>query len=85
MRPIKTPHSNFLYRRGDAGVADMPCEFTQVTGGPLDGANIVYETWEPTPEERKKIANGANIRVGIIYTPVPPVKMDVVDHQEVTV
>lgn len=70
MHPIRTNESNFTYLGPTTEVADLPCR--------LEGRDT-YSVWALTPEERKQIAEGANIRLGIIgMRPIPPVSLQVV-------
>lgn len=41
-----------------------------------DGCNVIASVWEPTPEERKAIANGENIRLLVWGRGIPPFAMD---------
>lgn len=70
MNPIKTRETNFTYLGPTAEIADLPCR--------TEGLST-YSVWEPTPDERRMIAGGANVRLGIHgVRPIPPVSLQVV-------
>lgn len=74
MIPVRTRASNFVYRGpspdiGDAWVDRQP------------GRNV-YLDWLPSEEERAAIAAGGLIRLGIHgMEPIPPVSLNVSDHE----
>lgn len=70
MRPIKTNESNFSYLGPTTEIADLPCR--------TEGMNT-FSVWEPTADERRIIAEGGNIRLGIHgVRPIPPVSLQIV-------
>lgn len=79
MIPVRTRRSNFVYRGptpdiGDAWVERAPDE------------HVVFMEWAPTDEERRDIAQGGLVRLGIYYMePIPPVSLATVapEHSEV--
>lgn len=72
MNPIKTRESNFTYLGPTPEVADLPCR--------TEGPNT-FSVWELTPDERRLIADGANVRLGIHgMRPIPPVSLQVVGN-----
>lgn len=79
MKPVRTRSSNFVYRGptpdiGDAWVERRP------------GERAVYLDWKPSEEERRLIADGALIRLGIFYMePIPPVSLNVSEDPEISV
>lgn len=44
-----------------------------------DDHAIISSVWEPTPEERQRIAEGANIELCVWAIKTPPVLLDVTD------
>lgn len=75
MIPVRTARSNFVYRGpspdiGDAWVRREPRE------------HAVYLVWEPSDEERRAIAEGGYIELGIFnMEPIPPVSLNVSDER----
>lgn len=80
MQPVKTEKSNFVYLGPTDDIADLPCErVTEVVEDRVHG--VVYSVWEPTEEERRAIADGANIKLGIWgMHPIPPVSLEAVQE-----
>ena len=74
MRPIVTPATSATFKDLDGrGMPDLPAERRTIDGYPA-----TVSTWEPTPEERIAIAEGANIEVALLTpTPHPPVSVAV--------
>lgn len=81
MRPIRVPGTNFVFKLdGDAtGDHDLPCQLLR----PEPNAAIVISTWEPTPEERRAIAKGANVQLAVFSAQHPPVSLSVSSEREV--
>lgn len=82
MEWITTEKTNTTYR-GDGNVGDLPCERAVVNIGTEEAPEhvmAVFSVWEPTELERKRIADGANVKLGILTEPIPPVMLDVVDE-----
>ncbi len=70
MRPVKTNDSNFTYFGPDGEIADLPCR--------LEGANT-FCVLEPTEADRKLVAEGGHIRLGIYGARhIPPLSLQVV-------
>ena len=65
MRPIRTLLTNFTYLCPHAEGDPLPCQRTS------DGRTI--SVWEPTDEERARIAAGENIELHVWMQPPPPV------------
>lgn len=81
MLPIQTERSNFVFK-GDGGeVVDLHVERATINGGPHDGMPVVYSVWEPTEEDRERIAAGGNIKVGVWLAPPPPIIVLVTEEQ----
>jgi hypothetical protein len=76
MRPVRTERSNKVFT-APAGqeyeVRDLHVEVD------LDEPRWVKSVWEPTPEEREQIANGANI--ALFCHGQPPVSLEVTSEQ----
>ena len=85
MKPIKTENSNHVYRGDGRDVADLHCRVATLESHDYqDGALITMAVWEPDEEERKRIAEGSNIEVGILYAnPMPPTVVSVTDETEI--
>lgn len=70
MAPIKVAESNFCFLGPTREIADLPCH--------IQGENT-FAIFEPTAEERKLIADGGHIRLGIHgIRPIPPVSLAIV-------
>jgi hypothetical protein len=70
MTPIKTNEANFTYLGPTPEIADLPCR---------NEGTDTYSVWEPTAEERRMIAEGAHVRLGIYGArPIPPVSLQIV-------
>lgn len=72
MRPVRTAQSNMVYQGPTPDVGDLHCQ--RLTPG------IIASVWEPSPEERARLAAGANIRLVIWGEPIPPVAVEVRDE-----
>lgn len=82
MQWIETENTNITYK-GGGPVGDLPCERAVVNIGTEEepqAARVIFSVWEPTEEERRLIAQGHNVRLGILTEPIPPVMLDVVDE-----
>lgn len=78
MLPIKTNRSNFTYKGDGAGVGDLPCERTTESG-----VGVVYAVYEPAEEERRAIAEGGFIKIGIWgMEPIPPISLNTIKDEE---
>lgn len=77
MRPIRTVETNHNFGppRGKEGeIGDLPCAFPVET----DHGPFVYAVYELSDDDRKAIANGWNIRVGIGWLGAfPPISLGV--------
>lgn len=83
MEPVKTEKSNLVYK-GYGDVVDLPCERVEAESATLYGHKGILSVWEPTPDEREAIAQGANIKLGIWgMEPIPPVSVEVTNEQPV--
>lgn len=45
-----------------------------------DNNHVIASVWEPTLEERKRIANGENVRLLVWGDGIPPFAMDTTDE-----
>lgn len=80
MRPIETKETTMNYAPplgGEAVVGGLPCtRALEVDLGNAMRVAGIYSIWEPTDAERREIAAGANLRLGIIgMEPIPPVSL----------
>lgn len=75
MIPVRTGRSNFVYRGptpdiGDAWVRRAPSK------------RAVYLVWQPSEAERRAIAEGGLIELGIFnMEPIPPVSLNIATEQ----
>lgn len=77
MKPRRTPSMNGVLRlAGGNEDNDLWYRSTEDT----QGAHVFSTTWEPTPEERAAIADGANVELLVWGTGHPPVAMAVTDE-----
>jgi hypothetical protein len=78
MDPIKTNRSNFVYKGPTPDIGDLACERTTESGTP-----VVYSVWEPSEEERRAIAEGGYVKLGIWgMEPIPPVSVRTIKNEE---
>lgn len=75
MRPVKFDQHNQVYGK-PVGSTDDQCSPLYVHTGEFDNQGdrwpSIISMWEPTPEERQAIANGANIYKRECTTSLPP-------------
>lgn len=77
MKPRRTVESNRVYRL--AGGTEDNDLWVTVTED-VDGVACVASAWEPSPEERQAIADGANVGLviwGLAHPPVAIITTDV--------
>jgi hypothetical protein len=72
MDPIKTADLNFVYRGPTPDIGDLWVR--REVEGPY---RTIYSVWKPTEEERKLLAEGGTIELGIVGEPIPPVSLAV--------
>lgn len=63
MKPIRTAETNHNFGAPlghEEEIGNLPCK-----NETEHGANVVYSVWEPTAQERKAIADGYNLRIGV--------------------
>jgi hypothetical protein len=77
MEPITTAETNMNYVAqlgiSEDEIGNLPCARLIE-----HGMRGIYSVWELTDDERKRIAEGDNIRLGIIgQEPIPPVSLGV--------
>lgn len=77
MKPINTINTNITFKLpGGTEENDLPAYRIKDT----EGDEVLCSVWEPTPEERERIANGENLRL-IMWAQRPlPVSIDVTDE-----
>lgn len=76
MNPRRTHESNTVYRL-PGGTEDS--DMWAVTGKDDEDNPVIVTTWEPTDDERQRIANGENIALIIWGDYQPPVKLATID------
>lgn len=80
MKVIKTENCNMVYRGPEPGIGDLPCERRVMDG---HGRTAIFATWALSDADRKAIAEGANVEVGLYYVePIPPVYVGLTSRQE---
>lgn len=76
MRPRRTRHSNTVFRLpGGNEDNDLWVEATASSEGPC-----LRSVWEPTADERSRIAAGENVYLVVWGTGTPPVALGVTDE-----
>lgn len=75
MEPVETAKSNLTYDGDGDQVGDLPCERTTV-----DGLTVIYAVYELDDDDRRMIAAGANIKLGIWAEPISPVSLMVTEE-----
>lgn len=71
MRPRRTPQSNSVFRL-PGGTEDNDL---WVEKGQIDGEAVIRSLWVPTEEERRAIAEGANLELVTWGAGTPPVSL----------
>ena len=73
MKQVKTKDSDTCFKLpGGTAENDLWVEAKEV-----DGRSVLGSVWEPTPEERARIMDGANIELMVWGTGTPPVKVGI--------
>lgn len=75
MKPVRTASSNFVYMGPTPEIGDLHCERIRV--------GEVRSVWTFTPDERRAIAEGANLQLDILTEPIPPVSLGLTDEKGV--
>jgi hypothetical protein len=76
MRPRRTIYSNFVFRlEGGTEDNDLWCQKDTDS----DGDPVLRTTWQPSEEERERIAAGENIELIVWGVRHPAVTLDVTD------
>jgi hypothetical protein len=75
MKARRTEHTDKVLSL-PGGTEDNDLWFYFVDTEPPSDIQVICSVWVPTDEERKAIAAGANIRLGIWSSEHPPVTMD---------
>lgn len=76
MKPRRTHHSNQVFRlTGGTEDNDLWVERTTSEGGPC-----LRSVWEPTDDERQRIAGGENLYLVVWGVGTPPVALGVTDE-----
>ena len=71
MKPVRTASSDLVYV-GPPGVGDLHCQRVE--------PGRIRSVWYLSPEERRAIAEGANIALDVVTEPIPPVAVFVIDE-----
>lgn len=69
MTPRPFAEQNLVYRGPSADVGDLPCQRVE--------PGVILSVWEPTPEERLAIAEGADVQLVVLGEPIPPIALAV--------
>ena len=72
MKPVRTITSNLVYT-GPMGVGDLHCQRVE--------AGLIRSVWYPDADQRKAIAEGANVALWVYTEPIPPVAVTVTGEQ----
>jgi hypothetical protein len=86
MRVIKTENTNHNFGPPPGQedvIGDLPCQTvsTREAWGHGNGT-VIFSVWQPTPEERRAICNGSNIRLGVGWLGTfPPVSVGITDEK----
>ena len=77
MRPVQTARSNVVYMAPPHApdVADLHCERLQ--------PGVIRSVWVPDADERRLIAQGANVALWSFVEPHPVVQLEVTEDQGV--
>lgn len=83
MRPVKTANSNHSFgppvNVTDGSIGDLPCQIVDE-----EEYRTIYSVWEPSDAERRAIAAGQNVRLGVGWIGgFPPVSLGVTHETEV--
>ncbi len=73
-------NTNVLGAPVDWSQETLPCGALAITACKIEGASAMKSWWQPTPEERAAIANGARVVLSVIGTCHPPVAIGVEQH-----
>lgn len=74
MEPIRTTASNFTWLGPRPEIADLPVKRDG------DGSEAVFRF---TDEERAAIAAGANLSIGVLTAPLPPIRLELTELAEI--
>lgn len=74
LRPFQTPLSNSILKAPTEGVGDLACELTT---DPRFGSVVTDSAWGFDDEQRKRVAAGAHIRLGVWQHPIPPLSVEI--------
>lgn len=72
--PMKTPLSNAVLRGPTEGIGDLDCELTK---DPQFGSVVTDSAWEMDDEQRRRVAAGAHVRLGVWQHPIPPLSVEI--------
>lgn len=75
MKPIRTPLCTGV-DLGPPGSDILPLPSWRETNE--HGVTAVFSVWQPTELERKWLANGGNVLVGVFQDPLPPISLGIV-------
>jgi hypothetical protein len=73
MKPVRTEHSNLVYRGPTPEISDLHCQRLEL--------GRIRSVWYLSPDERAVIAAGGNIELDILSEPIPPVSLNVTYEQ----
>jgi hypothetical protein len=86
MLPVTTTRSNHSFGPPpgmDDEIGTLPCQIEDGAWG--EGTRVIWSVWEPTTAERKAIAAGQNIRLGVGWIGgFPPISLDVTHEEKIT-
>jgi len=79
MQPVKTPHTQGIYG-APPGLEDSIGGLPYWRVQNEYGGTTIYSVWRPSAEDREALAAGADLLLGIVGEPIPPVSLAVMDR-----
>lgn len=79
MHHIKTDDCNMVYLGPEPGIGNLHCRRSVIDGR---GRTAIFSVWTFTDEERKALAEGANIELALYHEPIPPISIIVTTKTE---
>lgn len=74
MKPVRTAWTEIVYRGPTPEIGDLWCH--------REAPGEIWSVWEPTEEERAKLAAGGRILVVLNTEPIPPLSVSVATAEE---
>lgn len=80
MKTVRTALSTTCHRMPGAEPDDHSQDLWAYNLPDTKGNNVICSVWQPTPEERERIANGENIMLQVWALQTPPVSIDLTNE-----